>query len=140
MARRRQNRTGKRDNNSIANRPFVPRRYVGYNAYIPRLPSRPAVALRAVEDRRHFHPDQAYRPALGFSRRDQSRVVLRNPTKVAKRYNRLVIPDVFGFRAPNYVAICIRRKIRKEVIHALKLEKRGAGGAKRRNFWSGVKC
>lgn len=47
-----------------------------------------------------------------------------------------------GFQHPWQVMICIRRKQRKEVLHAFK--KTGSGGGKqrrpRRNFWSEVRC
>jgi len=59
---------------------------------------------------------------------------------------RAYIPDHFstriGFQYPWQVMICVRRKRRKEVLHALK--KTGGRGAPhkkpRRNYWSEVRC
>lgn len=36
--------------------------------------------------------------------------------------------------------ICFKRKVRREVLHALKRTKSGAGQPKRRNEWSDVQC
>jgi len=36
--------------------------------------------------------------------------------------------------------ICFRRKVRREVIHALKLKRSGKGSPKRRSQWSEVEC
>lgn len=46
------------------------------------------------------------------------------------------------FARPRDIAICVRRKMRREVLHALRLtSKVGRGGApRRRNAWSGIKC
>ena len=51
------------------------------------------------------------------------------------------VPARVQFAVPKKVAICIRRKARREVLHALKLTKKGkGGGARKRNLWSNVKC
>lgn len=52
------------------------------------------------------------------------------------------VPSGVQFANPKHVAICVRRKARREVLHALKLtKKRGKGGGKtKRNLWSTVKC
>lgn len=94
------------------------------------------VDLSVFEDRRTFYPstERVGRPALSFTNRAASRVVLKSKSRPFR------FPDVFGFRVPNVVAICVRRKIRREVMHALDLTRKGAGGSKRRNEWSGVKC
>lgn len=121
-------RSEKRDNNTIPNRPTRLRS----PTFVVRL--RP-IPLSLVEDRRHFYPEPALRPALSFGRKANRVVVLRKPRSRPFRF-----PDVFGFRVPNLVAMCLRRKVRREVMHALDLTRKGAGGAKRRNEWSDVKC
>lgn len=89
-----------------------------------------------VEDRRHWSPvPRSWRPA-GATSRDARRLVLRDvPNKPG------LLPHQVSFRVPDKVAICVRRKVRKEVMFATK--KAGRGGAKarhRRNAWSDVKC
>jgi len=46
----------------------------------------------------------------------------------------------FGFRRPPNIMECIRRKIRREVLHALRLKKSGRGGSKKRDWRSDIKC
>lgn len=44
------------------------------------------------------------------------------------------------FKVPHDVLVCLRRKIRREVIHAFKLNKKGGGGRRRRNYNSSIDC
>lgn len=44
-----------------------------------------------------------------------------------------------GVRRPDSVAVCVRRKRRKEVLHALRRVGRNSG-RRRRNQWSDIKC
>lgn len=95
---------------------------------------------RQIEDRRRFHPEGGFRPALDRKMRvakvaaqsvHNSRMrftspfsgVLPSPMKYAKR-----------------VLICVRRKVRREVLFA----SGGGGGrakrSRRRNAYSGVNC
>lgn len=55
------------------------------------------------------------------------------------RNGAMFLPPKIGFDVPKRVAICVRRKQRREVIIAKKLARNG-GGAKHRNIWSDVKC
>jgi len=74
---------------------------------------------------------------------------------IAKNVNatRLVARDTFGdairrqtkariaFKVPKHVALCVRRKQRKQVLHAKK--KTGAGVSRKkptRNMWSQISC
>lgn len=85
-----------------------------------------------IEDRRRWHPLMEHRPAQSLFRSDRmftdSRVVFND-----RRPER-------AFARPAGVAVCIRRKTRREVLHALR--KTGRGGSKRRRFNrnSFVKC
>lgn len=79
-----------------------------------------------LEDRRMYTPDK-----------------LRTPTAYTRRAIRIRAgyhPRSLNFRIPNLVALCLKRKMRKEVLHALK--KAGKGGQKKRklNFWSRIGC
>lgn len=96
---------------------------------------RPSEPLRSgrlleIEDRRRFNP--------------LSVEVLRTPrkrlrvTQVKKPGGKKLRPGFF-FNTPKFAVMCVRRKERKEVLHA-----RGVAGSKvrkpRRNQWSSVKC
>lgn len=131
-------------------------------------------ALRQVEDRRLtdplFHEEaksylrEARRlsvaekvdPRREYLRQEfikklaQKRLDNRYSTKVGPFTFRLfdkapAVPAGVRFRLPRMVAICVRRKIRKEVLHAFR--KTGKGGAKHRrrerakwNEFSLIKC
>lgn len=85
--------------------------------------------LRLLEDRRLYKPDARTRPPAASPQR---------AARVKAKPNRF---NGLQFSIPNRVAICIRRKIRREVMHALKLRKKGAGSRnRRRNFWSRISC
>jgi len=111
---------------------------------------RPSV-LRQLEDRRTFHPQGPRRPAAGFFLpRHRLRIPApRRSVTVATAPGwgmpTLPTPETFslpyqiGFQAPRQVAVCVRRKVRREVIHA-----RGIAGSRvrrpRRTEYSGVTC
>lgn len=83
-----------------------------------------------IEDRRLFHPEGYYRPARGSSR-------LAVSLKPAKPMS----GTAFRFAMPNKVAVCVRRRTRRQVIFAL--NKAGAGArarARRRNYQSDIGC
>lgn len=68
----------------------------------------------------------------------------RDP-KFGRESNRLYkgVSRRLGFHAPWQVVICVRRKRRREVMHALRIAgKRGVGRGKtqRRNYYSQVRC
>lgn len=101
---------------------------------------RPIVA----DDRRFHHPDGLYRPAKDVLGNVPRVVVRRKSDKyqysLKKSFPALYEPDFQAFAVPDRVLICVRRKRRKEVLHALK--KTGKGGQKRprRNWYSDVTC
>lgn len=93
---------------------------------IPRTLVSPQV-LTEVQDRRVFHPDGRQRAAISV---DGTKT-----RQVAGRSYRI------NFAVPDRVMVCVRRKIRDEVLHALKLTGRGSGrGKKRFNVFSGISC
>lgn len=105
----------------------------------PALLRLPPMPLPDVEDRRTFNPDGVFRPAKTIYSGGPAGPLRqgRIPTKKAKTYQ----PTTVAFEAPKAVAVCVRRKQRKEVIHALRKAGRGARRRKpRRNFYSGVQC
>ena len=106
--------------------------------------------LQELEDRREWHPEGASRPARGLaSPRHRLRWVARASERgtsggVSRGFldvSMSSVPIGVGFVAPKQVAICIRRKQRREVIHALGKAGRGVRRRKpTRNFYSEVIC
>lgn len=99
-------------------RPFTP---------LP-LPSLPPV-LTEVEDRRSFNPLGPARPAAA-SHRTASRTVSVTGRPIY----------ALNFHDPQRVALCVRRKRRRQVLFALKKTRKGSYGKKHRNFWSRIGC
>lgn len=92
--------------------------------------------LRETEDRRLYHPERP-RPAL---RSDGQRASVQ---RVQRPDVRQPVLAALGrsFAAPAQVAICARRKARREVIFATRKHRKGGGARRRRrNFWSDVRC
>nr|DAW08222.1 MAG TPA: hypothetical protein [Microviridae sp.] len=125
--------SGPRDVHNIAIRRMLAPRIT-----TPR-PIRLTPNLQLVEDRRTWHPDGLYRPIRTItSKRPRLRPVAFTSSKL-----RNTLPVKLGFDIPKKVAICVRRKQRKEVLFAK--HKTGAGSGRRskapkRNQWSDVKC
>lgn len=94
-------------------------------------------------DRRVYNPEPEHtRPARRFSGRPARLVADPSPTPSRVQKGRpaaLFAPAVVAFKAPAHVAVCARRGVRKEVIHA-----NGVAGTKvrkpRRGPFTGVKC
>lgn len=121
----------------------------------PPLPVRPArftvptlSVLRQIEDRRDYHPSgpkRAARTLLGTTAK-----VKRVPTILRKGTNRLLKSvqsasgvlgrDKVAFQMPERVVVCVRRKVRREVLFAKRATGKGSRSFKRRNEWSEVKC
>lgn len=85
--------------------------------------------LRSIEDRRTWHPEGVFRPARSFSvPRHRLSVIgprLRSQTPYKAFSTFDPTPVGIGFRSPARVLVCVRRKIRREVLHA-----RGVAGSK----------
>lgn len=93
--------------------------------------------LLAVQDWRRYDPRPVTsRPAKTFSGSDAQVRVGRGSKQARNR-----VPKSLGFVAPEKVVVCVRRKTRKEVLHALGYTGRGSGGGrKHRNHYSKVHC
>lgn len=137
MARGRSNKGRERDDASIAslynNNPQVYQQSLldlQKRLFAPpdELPRR-----RALEpDQRRFHPAPKRLRPIAPNYRYASQTVIRGARNLQTR-------APLGVRIPNYIAICIRRKVRKEVLHAKR--KAGKGHKQpRRNEWSSIKC
>lgn len=104
-----------------------------------RVPS----SFSIIEDRRLFHPLGDFRPARSFLARPRPRLVIAdvNVNRGRRKVTPYKVPSQIGFSVPRDVVVCVRRKQRKEVLHAFKFTGRGSGsGRKRRNYWSDVSC
>lgn len=91
--------------------------------------------VKTVDDRRFFDPAGPLRPAYSLGR-DARRLEVRSTPKGRDPFPGFRV----GFSVPERVAVCVRRKERREVI--LALGKGGGGGSRRRrrNYWSDVSC
>lgn len=95
------------------------------------------------EDRRRYHPDGVFRDPVAVPR-SAARLVVP-PRKGGVKSGglggiRLRYPTAsIGFQRPSRVAICVKRKSRREVIFAI--GRGGAGNRKgKRNYTSGFSC
>lgn len=105
---------------------FDPDRKIGYRKPHPEWDNQTErkIKKRLDGDRRQYHPNRHYQPAHSlFAEAIQLRDSLRMPS----------------FKMPNYVSICLRRKVRREVLMAKRFGK-GSSKPRRRNAWSGIKC
>jgi len=91
--------------------------------------------IRSLEDRRTFYPDPLFRPAASFPRH-ASRVVASS----SEGGNAFYPSSRIAFAAPAGVSVCVRRKQRKEVLHALGKAGGRVSRRRRRNWTSEVDC
>lgn len=100
----------------------------------------PPLDLRLYEDRRTYHPS-AFPPVGVIDNRAARRLVERLPVRPVSPY-RDPFPSLrLGFAVPQRVALCVRRKTRREVIFAKGLRRAGSGArTRRRNEHSDVRC
>lgn len=138
--------TGKRDASAIARLgPSVDpllSYVVGEAHSLPDFVSPPAVRsipLSEIEDRRFFDP-QPDRFPRGVRRWKAALAsYLSRPAVHPTRGRAVFLPAEQFFKVPETVALCARRKSRREVLHALK--RAGRGVAKPRRTWrSELKC
>lgn len=100
--------------------------------------------LTEIEDRRRWHPLGAHAPAAGLSkprhRLKMSEPLPPNRDPFGDTLRKRGSSPTIAFSVPTPVAICVRRKQRKEVLHALK--KTGKTGQKRprRSYYSSISC
>jgi len=107
---------------------------------------------RTYEDRRTFHPLQAAAPALSINQ-GRSRLTLRDRRQVVSRmYNPQIgfaspVHSVFsqtkaaiGFANPRRVLICLRRGVRRQIMHALGHAGRTGQKPPVKNWYSQISC
>lgn len=114
-----------------------------------RLVARPkSTPLTAIEDRRRFHPDGFAAPAQSF-KKTRHRITEQTYQRKKSINQKSVLPNFYtptieigklAFQEPKNILVCVRRKVREEVLHALK--KTGKRGQKRKkfNYYSSISC
>jgi len=142
MGRSRSNTGRKRDTRAIARDPLL----VGLMSWKPT--PLPDPRLRAVEDRRYWHPEGPHRPALTVSGSRSRLVVDQAPPRPRMRLRASQSlyspgpPSRVAFEAADRVLTCHRRRTRREVLLALGLGGRGGYGRRHPRFsWrSKISC
>lgn len=131
---------GRRSRRRVSeSQPLAPDAFSPPRTLTPRVVQvRPVADLRQVEDRRAYHPLGPMRPPKAWSGHAVTPV---KPKTTHKKFQRQ-LPFGLQFAAPKETLVCVRRKRRKEVLHALKKTGKGAGRRKkpRRNFYSWISC
>ena len=128
-----------RDTSDIATDSDVLRQFIKKQSVVPRpiVTPPPPKPLRLLEDRRTFHPDKMTRPA-GAVTKKATRLRAGRSSSISRPHGPL--PHHVGFSIPKQVAICIRRKIRKQVLFAKNKTRKGSGSRRNRNEWSDIVC
>lgn len=112
----------------------------------PTLLALPKSGLIPIEDRRTFNPLGYYREARALLRPHHylQAPVRRLKGNLAKTYTPALFTAGVQFKDSLNVVACIRRKVRKEVIHAFKNSPGGKGAkfkrTRRTNYLTSIKC
>lgn len=96
--------------------------------------------VRKLDDRRQYRNIRRIAPLAALSRK-ATRIIpkVSNSFGVELR----TLPHRQRFVDPRQIALCVRRRARKEVIHAIGFARGGKGRPRkkpRRNFWSEISC
>lgn len=98
------------------------------------------------DDRRQFHPEGAFRSPRGFytgdARSKISQRAYRSAADPIRRHRYLMSlgAEQQAFTVPSRLMVCVRRKVRREVLHAKREAGRGGMRRPRRNFLSSISC
>lgn len=139
-----------------------------HHPVVPPLASRPIdngknfrVPPLLNTDRRRFNPTKSITPPAGFRKTD-ARIIIKNtrqaintvlhhknralllfnsPVKYTRRqFNYSTLSERLSFNFPKRVEMCIRRGVRKRVMHAKHHAGKRGQKRPRRNFWSAISC
>lgn len=110
----------------------------------------------SLDDNRTFHPDGVFRTPSMLNPYEPEIDVYERPIKSPSprvggmrgqtrpfgrtAENRQGLSQKVAFRNGDRVSVCVRRKQRKEVLHALRKTGRGSGRPRRYNRYSQVRC
>lgn len=116
-----------RDGDTIASWRQLP-----LSEYVARPFDRAKRFMSQLEDRRRFHPEGMGRPAISFLGRKATKLVpkvVSVPSRFMNGYYGETVPWRLSFEVPESVLICVRRNIRRQVLHAFRIAgKKGLGG------------
>jgi len=106
------------------------------------LTIQPPKLLQLFEDRRTWHPDRSpVRVPRSFSRPTKLAISSDIYRRSAPRHLAQSMPPAgISFKAPDQVVMCVRRKIRREVLHAFSHAGRGGQRKPKWGPWSHVNC
>lgn len=144
MGRRRKNTPTQRDATDIANDSELLREFIQKPKPYRPITHPPHLTtfkpLTLLEDNRAWQPTpKPHRTAKAVPRNAAALTVPRQIVRGGK--TRSTIPSTVAFQKPSGVAVCVRRKVRREIMFALRQTRRGAAARRRRrNTWSDVKC
>lgn len=101
-----------------------------------------ATLLSEIEDRRRFNPAGPYAPPATFGGRGSRKIVERllRPSKSLQAGSGFMPASRLGFAVPEKVAVCVRRKRRREVLFAVKGTGKGARAKRTYNYFSSIDC
>jgi len=110
------------------------------NSLLNDLGTTPTITLRQVQDLRSWHPLGEARPLLYTDTR-KHRLVVKNVNRPTRSF--VHVPSRVKFADSNRLVYCIRRKVRRQVMHALGFSGRRGRGAYRKpkfRFYSKISC
>lgn len=101
--------------------------------------------LRQIEDRRTWHPEGVARPARSFTSARHRLIALGQSSgnKVRSSSRPWIgssVPFSIGFADARRVLVCVRRRQRRQVLHAKRIAGRRGLRPPRYNYYSGVSC
>lgn len=141
MARRRVKQSDKsvgRDNKFTIARRRLP---------LSKFADQPLSFLRTFEDRRTFHPEGEFRPLSTFTSRARYEIRPKfsaRPSESVKAHSPFAQGNYpswrVGFVKPQEVLTCVRRNIRRQVLHAFRVAGKSGLGGPRYNQYSKVSC
>lgn len=99
------------------------------------IPSAYETPLQVFEDRRLFHPLGKNRPAASFQRSRHRLQVSPSSWRF-----KLSVPVGIRFARPKEVLVCVRRRMRRAVLHALGIAGSGAMAKPTYNWTSAISC
>lgn len=115
------------------------------NPSVPLLPTLSPLSvndpLSEIEDRRSYHPLGRARPAIYAT--GALKLKDRSPSKLQKKYGfrpRSQTNAILTFHRPSQVALCVRRKQRREILFAKRRTGGGGRGPRRRNWTTQISC
>lgn len=155
MARRRRKKDRRDERQVQRDDYYIASSLLDEPAYRPvRRAVEPSVTLLDIEDRRRWDPEGEYRPARSLlgpasvievtggvgagGRVARSRSAPRGRPYRSPFYD--FPPGRMQFDVPRRVAVCVRRKQRREVLFAKRRTGKGSRAPRTRDYWSDVSC